>query len=77
METNLSTNCSAAPLTNSFLIRIVGSLGTVSVVTCLFALSWLFYLKLYKQFLYRLAAYQVMASLLHALLGVCEFSFSE
>ena len=79
METNLSTNCSVttALLTNGFLIRILGSLGAVSVATCLFALSWLFYLKLYKQFLYRLAAYQVMASLFHALLGVCQFSFLE
>ena len=47
------------------------------MVTCLVALSWLFYLKLYKQFLYRLAAYQVMASLLHALLIVSQFTFLE
>ena len=59
METDLSTNCSTAPLTNDFLIRILGSLGAVSFGVCLVALCWLFCLKLYKQFLYRLAAYQV------------------
>ena len=77
METNLSANCSIAAQTNGFLIRISGSLGAISVATCSFALILLLYLKLYKQFLYRLAAYQVMASLLHALLGVCEFSFLD
>ena len=73
MKTNFSTNCS----TDDVLIRIMGSLGAVSMATCIFALSWLFYLKLHRQFLYRLAAYQVMASLLHALLCVCQFSFVE
>ena len=73
METNFSTNCS----TDGVLIRIMGSLGAVSMATCIFALSWLFYLKLHRKFLYRLAAYQVMASLLHALFCVCQFSFVE
>ncbi|KAL5506024.1 hypothetical protein EMCRGX_G007587 [Ephydatia muelleri] len=77
METDLSTNCSTAPLTNDFLIRILGSLGAVSLATCLVALSWLFYLKLYKQFLYRLAAYQVMASLFHASIILCQFLFLD
>ena len=75
METNLSTNCSTATLTSSNLIYILGSLGAVSVATCLVALSWLFCMKLYKQFIYRLAAYQVIGSLLHALLIICQFTF--
>ena len=74
MEANLSTNCS---MTNNFLIRILGPLGAISVVTCFFALIWLFYLKLYKAFLYRLAAYQVVASLLHGLLLVSQLTFLE
>ncbi|KAL5502540.1 hypothetical protein EMCRGX_G009336 [Ephydatia muelleri] len=77
METDLSTNCSTAPLTNDFLIRILGSLGAVSFGVCLVALCWLFCLKLYKQFLYRLAAYQVMASLFHASIMLCQFSFLD
>ena len=77
MEASANISCSNVTETNSFLIRIQGSLGAVSVATCLVALCWLFYLKLYKQFLYRLAAYQVMASLLHALLLLCQFSFLE
>ena len=76
METNLS-NCSTGELTDSFLIRILGSLGAVSVVTCLVALCWLFYLKLHKQFIYRLAAYQVMASLFHASMTICQFLFID
>ena len=76
MDTYLS-NCSTVALTNSFLIRILGSLGAVSVATCLVALCWLFYLKLHKQFIYRLAAYQVMASLLNELFTVCQFTFLE
>ena len=76
-ETDLSTNCSTAPLTNDFLIRILGSLGAVSFGVCLVALCWLFCLKLYKQFLYRLAAYQVMASLFHASIMLCQFSFLD
>ena len=66
METNFSTNCS----TDGVLIRIMGS---VSMATCYFALYWLFHLKLYRQFIYCLATYQVMASLLHALLGYANF----
>ena len=77
MEPSANTSCSNVTVTNVFLIRILGSLGTVSVATCLAALCWLFYLKLYKQFLYRLAAYQVMGSMLHALFLVCQFTFSE
>ena len=73
METNFSTNCS----TDGVLIRIMGSLGALSMATCIFALSWLFYLKLHRQFLYRLAAYQVLASLLHALFCVWQFAFVE
>ena len=78
METNLSiTNCSSSPLTSTHLIYILGSMGAVSLGVCLVALCWLFYLKLHKQFLYRLAAYQVMASLFHALLLVSQFTFLE
>ena len=77
MESSANTSCSNVTVTNSSLIRIVGSLGAVSVATCLLALCWLIYLKLYKQFLYRLAAYQVMGSLFHALLAVCQFTFLE
>ena len=73
MEADL--NCSAAALTNASLIRILGSLSAVSLVTCLVALGWLFYLKLHKQFLYRLAAYQVTGSLLHALALLCQLAF--
>ena len=74
MEANLSTNCS---MTNNYLIRILGPLGAISVVTCFVALIWLFYLKLYKAFLYRLAAYQVVASLFHGLLLVSQLTFLE
>ncbi|KAL5502508.1 hypothetical protein EMCRGX_G009298, partial [Ephydatia muelleri] len=77
MEASANTSCSNVTVTNGFLIRLVGSLGAVSVATCLVALCWLFYLKLYKQFLYRLAAYQVMGSMLHALFLVCQFTFLE
>ena len=77
MEANFSANCSRFALTNSYLIHIVGSLGAVSLGVCLVALCWLFYLKLHRQFIYRLASYQVMASLLHALLLVCQFTFLE
>ena len=72
-----NNSCSNFTTTNSFLIRIHASLGAVSFATCLAALCWLLHLKLYKQFLYRLAAYQVMASLFHALLLVCQFAFLE
>ena len=72
-----SANTSCSNVTNSFQIYIVGSLGAVSVGTCIVALCWLIYLKLYKQFLYRLAAYQVTGSLLHALFLVCQFRFLE
>ena len=75
MEVSANASCANVTGTNSFLIRILGSLGAVSVATCLFALSWLFYLKLYKQFLYRLAAYQVMASLFHAVISLCQLAF--
>ena len=47
------------------------------MATCIFALSWLFYLKLHRKFLYRLAAYQVVTSLLHALFCVWQFAFVE
>ena len=77
MEASPNNSCSNSTATNSFLIRIYASLGAVSFATCLAALCWLLHLKLYKQFLYRLAAYQVMASLLHALFLVCQFTFLE
>ena len=72
-------NCSSdnSSWTRRDLIQIAGYEGAVSLGVCLVALCWLFYLKLYKQFLYRLAAYQVMASLLHALLLVSQFTFLE
>ena len=77
MEASDNTSCSNLTVTNGLVIRIAGSLGAVSVVTCLVALCWLFYLKLHKQFIYRLAAYQVVASLFHALLLVSQFTFLE
>ena len=72
-----NTSCSNLTVTNGLVIRIAGSSGAVSGVTCLVALCWLFYLKLYKQFIYRLAAYQVVASLFHALLLESQFTFLE
>ena len=71
------SNCTSAAvgLTNSYLIRILGSLAAVSVATCLVSLSCLLCLKLHRQFLYRLAAYQVTGSLLHALALLCQLTF--
>ena len=77
METSANISCSNVTVMNRLLIRISGSLGAVSMATCLVALCWLFYLKLHKQFIYRLAAYQVMGSLFRALLSVCQFTFLE
>eukprot|EP00731_Ephydatia_muelleri_P037798 Em0565g5a len=45
------------------------------MVACLFALSWLVFLKLYRQLLYRLAAYQVVGSLLLSTCQVFQFHF--
>ena len=77
MEAPPNISCSNVTATNSFLIHILGSLGAVSVATCLVALCWLFYLKLYRQFLYRPAAYQVVASLLNEIFTVYQFTFLE
>ena len=78
-KVTLQMNCSTdnSSQTNSDLINIAGYEGVVSLGVCLVALCWLFYLKLHKQFIYRLAAYQVMASLFHALLLVSQFTFLE
>ena len=70
---NLS--CANVTATDNFLIHVLGSVGAVSITTSLVALCWLFYLKLYRQFLYRLAAYQVTASLLHAIIAISQFAF--
>ena len=62
-------------LTNKRLIIIHESLFCASMVACLFALLWLACLKLYRQLLYRLAAYQVIGSLLMSIFQVCQFHF--
>ena len=67
--------CANVTATDNFLIHILGSVSAVSVTTCFVGLCWLFYLKLYRQFLYRLAAYQVTASLLHAIIAISQFAF--
>ena len=54
---------------------LYGSLFCVSFTFCLLSLVILFCLKLHFIFLYRLAAYQVFASLLHAFFGICQLSF--
>ena len=40
------------------------SLGVASVICCVLAVGLVFYLKLHKHFLYRLAMYQVLSSML-------------
>ena len=75
MEVSPNISCSNVTVTNGFLIRILGSLAAISVATCLVALSSVFYLQLHRQFLYRLAAYLVMASLLHAVITLCQLAF--
>ena len=57
------------------LTLLFGSLFGASFATCLFSLICLFGFKLHSKFLYRLAAYQVFASLLHALSGISQVSF--
>ena len=73
-ESNISCSSNAS-LTNKRLIIIHESLFCASMVACLFALSWLVFLKLYRQLLYRLAAYQVVGSLLLSTCQVFQFHF--
>ena len=74
IENNISCSSNAS-LTNKRLIIIHESLFCASMVVCLFALSWLACLKLYRQLLYRLAAYQVIGSLLLSIFNVCQLHF--
>ena len=74
IESNISCSSNAS-LTNKRLIIIHESLFCASMVACLFALSWLVFLKLHRQLLYRLAAYQVIGSLLLSTCQVFQFHF--
>ena len=73
-ESNISCSSNAS-LTNKRLIIIHESLFCASMVACLFALLWLACLKLHRQLLYRLAAYQVIGSLLLSICNVCQLHF--
>ena len=77
MEDSANTTCNTTALTKRSSVILLGSLSSVSVVTCLVALLSVLCLRLYSKFLYRLATYQVLASLLHALVGVSQLTFIE
>lgn len=77
MEGNVSITCNATGSTKRSSIILLGSLCSVSVATCLTALLLLLYFRLCTKFLYRLASYQVLASLLHALVMVSQFTFLD
>lgn len=77
MEDSAYPTCNTTALTKRSSILLLGSLSSVSVLTCLVALLSVLCLRLYAKFLYRLAAYQVLASLLHALVGVSQLAFIE
>ena len=62
-------------MTSKRLITIHASLFSISAVVCLVALSWLAWLKLHRQLIYRLAAYQVFGSLLLSVIEVSQFHF--
>ena len=78
MELTENATCNATlTVTNRSSILLLGSLSSVSLATCSIALFCLLYLRLHRKFLYRLAAYQVLASLLHASVQVSQLAFLD
>ena len=68
-----STNCSNASLDKNELdaaLAIMSSTGGASVVVCLVAVALVVVFKLYKQFAYRLALYQVLSAMVFG--AVCS-----
>ena len=64
LKMNNSTNCSTVKENRTILI-IGGSIGGVSVLICLLPIFLVFSLRLYRQFTYRVALYQVIAALMY------------
>ena len=65
------SNCSSLEESDKNKPQYVMSIsGVVSVICCVLALGLVFYLKLHKHFLYRLAMYQVLSSMLVSLNAV-------
>ena len=62
--------------TNQSLI-VLSSFGVVSLICCVLAVGLVFYLKLHKHFLYRLAMYQVLSSMLVSLHAVLAITLSS
>lgn len=68
------TNKSFDDETNDSILFTVCYTGLVSFFMCLLAISILCYLKLYKQFLYRLALYQVISSMDMSIVDILSVS---
>ena len=64
------SNCSLKDCEKDQSLYVMSSLGVVSVICCVLAVGLVFYLKLHKHFLYRLAMYQVLSSMLVSLNSV-------
>ena len=70
-----NTTASLSPQQNNVLLIIRASAGCAAVVACAMAAILVLIRRLYKQFVYRLALYQVLSSLLFAALQVLQLVF--
>ena len=72
--TNCSNDSSLTPHQRTILLCTLGGTAIVSVSMCLIALSVVVYFKLYRFFSYRLAAYQVLSSLVFNITQILALS---
>ena len=73
---NLTNSCSTVSLEErNEILFVFGSVGLISTISCLFALLLAVWNQLYRRFVHRLAAYQVLSSLFFSLVCCSQVSF--
>ena len=73
---NMTNSCSTISLEERKKVLITfGSVGLVSTIACSFALLLTVFFKLYRRFVHRLAAYQVLSSLFFSLVCCSQVFF--
>lgn len=72
-----NSTCSNGTAIDSSNSIILGSVSCIALVLCLAAVTSMLCLKLYRQLLYRLAAYQVFGSMLHSLFSALQLIFLD